>query len=140
MTKHCVVGICSSPVHCAEIGECFSARSRRGTNPPPTYPKPPAPPGPPPVAKPIKECNDVTSKKKLIRSSVYVRLALAQDACAGLLLSAEDVIELMEFRVSSSLSDRAIRDAARAGYAIDDEKGLIPAPPGYAESVLGELK
>lgn len=51
--SHCTVGVCSSPVHCEEIGRCFSApRCRTGTNPPPTSAKPPAPPGPPPVAKP----------------------------------------------------------------------------------------
>ncbi len=25
MNNHCAVGVCSSPVHCNEIGRCFSA-------------------------------------------------------------------------------------------------------------------
>lgn len=25
MSEHCAVGVCSSPVHCKEIGRCFSA-------------------------------------------------------------------------------------------------------------------
>lgn len=25
MAEHCAVGVCSSPVHCKEIGRCFSA-------------------------------------------------------------------------------------------------------------------
>lgn len=28
--SHCAVGVCSSPVHCREIGRCFSASSMAG--------------------------------------------------------------------------------------------------------------
>lgn len=78
----------------------------------------------------------MTSKADLKRSSVYVRLALAEVHVSGIRLSYEDVLELLIHGPTTNIGDRAIRDAARAGYAIDDMEGLIKAPPGYAEGVL----
>jgi hypothetical protein len=76
--------------------------------------------------------------KAAARKSVFVRLALANDEMRGMRLSPEDVQELMSFKLIDSIGDRASRDAARAGCAIDDIEGLVKAPPGYAESVLEE--
>lgn len=80
----------------------------------------------------------MTRKASLMRSSVYVRLSLAEVHVSGIRLSYEDVIELLNHGPTTNINDRAIRDAARAGYAIDDMQGLIKAPPGYAEGVLEE--